>query len=377
MDNVLGYADTAVFEEYLYYCSFFFNGFFRENVKTHETEFLTFLPGNEKWDSELTGDVVCRNSSIIVFPVKSRGIYEYDVESEKIFRIYDPGLWGDGFGRALRMDDAFLLVPINIRDRFLLYKDNRELLLADDINNLVKQILEGENELYVDGFGACIHDNVLYIALSQSEWLIKIELRNKRIKKINIKGSALRNLLIIGNDLWIVSDSVNRNKASAIRLDLNTDNYRRYELPGIEDHHSCYGFSEYKDSLLAFEYEGDHIWIFDKDSDEWRVFAYSSEYPVGFDRAREGYPLFFAFFHMDNKLLLLPSGGNGTITIDEHTDEMSFQPSLIPDDFLENSRQIEKNRRMNILEKSYSADGGGLLLEGSDVDINDYIEFLQ
>ena len=142
MDEILGYVSMAYVGEYAYCADFFFNGIFRINTITHMAEFLSFLDGNNTWETRLIRKVLCRDGFIIALPFRSKGIYEYNIESQKTDRIYDCNLFGEGFSNAIRINDGILLVPLYINEKFIMYKDNRSIYSMDEINKKVAEIID-------------------------------------------------------------------------------------------------------------------------------------------------------------------------------------------------------------------------------------------
>lgn len=368
--NTATYIGFVKCGSYLYYSEYFYNGLFRINIQNRKIEFIGGFPNNENWRIGINVAVGSRDC-ILFFSIFGKNLYRFYPNNDKLECIENPFSDDDcSYLSSVRSGSEYIIIPDKLKYPILVYSEHNGLNTLDALNENILRIIGMENEVFVAPYGACNDEEYIYIALLCDNRILKCKRDSYKIEILTIGNAKLGSLTILDRNLWCVSLPDGNEKCAVYRYDLSTDTVRMYELSYIEQSHSCYCFEKYRDTLLAFEQEGDHIWIFDKNADEWKVFAYITEYPSEFHRVREGYPLFFGFHHEDGKLLLLPTGGNGTIEIDEATDEMTFYPSLIPDDFMEMRLNIERERKIHLLEQTLNASEGGLVFETSDTNID-------
>lgn len=375
-EGVLNYASLACHGDYDYYSDYFYGGFFRRNKKTREIEYLMTLFQDNLLETGVVRKVIYKNGLIIGVPFKGKGIFTYDIASGEAKYFYDEKYFVEGFSNSIEFGNRILLIPTKLSGEFLYLHENGSFSRAETINELAESLFENNENACLDGYSSCAYQGVIYLAIRKSEWIIKIDPKRGLSERIRIEGARLSNLVLLDDSIWLTTLASKGTDGAVIRLDIKTGKYKRYRLQKLGEGHSCYGFAVYQKTVLAFETEGDHIWIYDFKTDAWRIFADKSDYPEEFHRVRQGYPLFWGFHHEDGKLLLLPTGGNGTIAIDEHSDKMTFYSSRMPEDYTGICKNIERERKASLIERAFGSKKQGFITEKSDLDLDAYICFI-
>lgn len=374
-NRIISYYEMVEDGEYRFIPDCYFNGFFRIEIATKKTELIGYFSENHRYQIGIVRKIILKENKLIIFPMLGKNIYIYNTKKGVFDCVTNECFVKDGhYAEVISIGNDYLMIPCDIRNElFLYYSYEKGFCPASMINENIKKKIRKKHMTMVDAYAPCVIDQVLYLPVLDQDIIFAICLNDYGIKEIKIKNASFRNAAVLGDNLWLTSFNKKSKVAYIICLDKNTHGYKKYTLPEVERMHSCYCFERYRDTLLAFEEEGDHIWIYDKISDVWKVFKYASEYPPEFHRVWEGYPLFFGFHHKEGKLLLLPTGGNGTIEIDEKTDEMTFYTSGLPEDYMEMRVQIERERRISLINKELHDHKDGMIFESNELDIDAYI----
>ena len=374
--QTLSYTVYGEDEQYGYISDFFFNALFLHDKGNSQMKFVGHFMDNALFGEGIIQRIFVQKDKIVFFPLFGKNIYFFSKADEKLNCIENIFCKdGEMYSGALAFENGYLLVPKDLKTEILFLSDENELRPIPILSNNIKKALADYDEAYTDVYGMCELDDRIYISVQNCNVMLEVGKSDYSVSLIDSHNTySLGNVEILDDIIWITLLQDTANNASVLSFDLKTYAFKEYYLPDAESGHTCYCFARYRDSLLALEYEGDHIWIFDKDMDEWIVFAYKTSYPSEFRRIRDGYPCFFGYYHADGKLLLLPTGGNGIISINEETDELSFFPSRIPIDFMKKRILIERQRRAKLVEDSIRCSSNESIQETTEMDIGDYVE---
>lgn len=320
------FLDAVEYDGYMYFSETFFNGLFRIANNAEEAELIGRFPNEEPWQIDLHRSVFLHNHKLYFIPMNGKVISVYDLE-KSIFsslQISANNNKNSNFNQCLRVGDDILMIPANLATQFsYLHLESEKIEPIEGLSEKIASLIEQPTRCDVfNSHGAVLERDILYLAVSSTNVILKISLSTLEIVKYVLPVEMRIRYISMGRDsLWItfaehvIGEWQEANNTCHI-LDIPKEPLNK-EYPYLS-------VLQYENELIVLPGREDRFWQVSLITETWKNM--NEEIPLSFTREIEGPVLFCGYRIIDDKYCkLFPRAGNGIITYDMKNKTFSFR----------------------------------------------------
>lgn len=321
------------------------NGLFSIDIKTHKVNYITSFPQDPLLSVDLHSKVISIGDTLFFIPLNGTGISIVQLSDYSFTFIASEVKYVN----AIVHKDSIYLIPYQLSDGLWRYLIEEKIVIKTDIKLLNKQLSLGDN-LITDWYGSLIVDDYLYIVISGTGNIIKLNLMSGASELIQFEGNQFANIAYIEEWFYIT-----HNECPCIyKTKMIKDSLIKIEIPEKKEIRTTYRVLEYNHHIICLPCFGDIIYQYDSYNDDFQILHINqnNEYIDVFQTKYAGTVI------INDKLILLPKGDPRMIELDM---ESVTSYKLFFDGFPE----IDNRYRNSIL-----------LFESKTLGLNDYIHMV-
>lgn len=341
----LRWNDACYVEGKLYISACNMNGLFSIDVKTHELKFITHFPLESRLCLDLHSKVISKENTLYFIPLNGTGISIVHLPECLFTHIASEVK----FVNALMYKDSIYLIPYQLVDGIWKYLIGENVLVKTDLN-VLGQGLYRNNDSITDWYGSLIIDDYLYIAISGTGNISKVNLLTGESTLIKFEGVQFANIYYYKEWFYITDNQY----SCLYKTKMKKNDIVKIKIPGEEKTRAIYRVVDYNNSIICIPCFGDTIYQYYPDNDEFQVLysVQSSEYIDCCQTKYAGTTI------AEEKLLLLPKGDFRII-------ELGIESSVSYEFYFNDFFDVETKCSKNIV-----------LYENKMLDVADYIRII-
>lgn len=337
------FNDACCIDNKLYASACNMNGLFSIDIKTHRVDYIASFPQDPLLCFDLHSRVISVGDTLIFIPLNGTGISVVSLPSYTFTFIASEVKYVN----AIIYKDFIYLIPYKLSDGVWKYLIEDKILVKTDID-LLTQNLSLDNDITTDWYGSLIVDDYLYIVISGTGNIIKVNLTVGGSKWICFEGVQFANIAYLGEWFYITHNQY----PYIYKTKMKKNSLIKIEIPEEKRTRSIYRVVEYNHYIICIPCFSDTIYRYDTNSNNFQI-LHSIQNNGRIDNCQSKYA---GIVMIDGKLVLLPKGDSRMVELDKESValyELCFN---------------------NVLKTDDKQDGEILLFEKKSFGLADYIQ---
>lgn len=341
------------------------NGLFVQKPDDNQAELLCKFPEEDEIQDNLHSQIVAEDETTVYFiPLEGRGISKYNIVTKKLKNILFKEVEHCLFIRAFLIGKDIFLIPMNSSSHFCIFHTENETyeILCELENEIWKYISPAK--YWLDPFSVTSDGRILYIAPSEGNQILYIDVWNHKVDKKEIKENiGISSMVHFEGKLYLYSAGL----SAFMEYDLRKEALRNLLCGGDK-----------KEELILVEHKGKIISVTESNIISFDPAAGKKEFeiaiPDNFKIRNSKYKLLAGKREIENQLWIMSASGSGTLKIlnqDCHSDE-----SYIDNCFTRKIIEYGKERRKRSLRVVLEAKEIVIEKDFEAADLENYIDVL-
>lgn len=339
--NCAHFHDLIEVDGYIYYSESTFNGLFRYKTDDTHAEYLGVFHNEDIWQWDLHRRIVKYGDGLFFIPLNGRGISIYQPSKSQFdyIEICKENEKNVHFSDTIMIDDDnVLLVPQWDSDLFMILDlGNKSVERVGWLSNKLKTRIKNNVHSEWAPFSTqsyCMINTNIYIALSDSNYLYKLDLNMKEIEEIKLPcNEHIRGIFGIDESIWI---SFRENIVA--RYDVLSGNLEIKEIPYDTDN-TTYPYLlvlEHSNRVVIIPGREDKFIATNREMNTWEIIGfpanYKREFGIGNSVLTLGYKI------VGTKLYMYPRSSNGILIYDFSSNSLDSISVTYETEFVESLR---------------------------------------
>lgn len=332
-----------------------FNGLFKMSFDNQKVIFLGYFPGDGVWAEYLHQFAIKDKNFIYFVPYSAHGMSKYNFLTGEIslINIYEEN--NTAIAHVLKYENNFIFVPRYLNNPIAFFKPSSEELLYLVLEDIDKKYLCNS---ICDIYGAEIVKNRLIIPIYDKDYIVEIDLTDKKTSIVNLPGTRNSTVTFFNDKYWTVSSNgkevccYTKNFNFLKKYSFLNNSSRPYQA-WINVGNDLYLCGCLSDSLLKYNVI----------SDKWENVLYE-----GIAKVKDNWAYMCGFQKCENELYIFPSATNALLVMNHNKIwmiEINFND--------ENQfKYIKKEKYCYYFEKHRSE----IYEEGQTLSLENMIEYL-